>query len=77
MSTRAAGQVKNGGGTLEIPADAENALDEGDMPLGLVVVSMGIELQILFAEPLFVPGHARDDSRHTGGSGWRAILPIS
>ena len=52
VAAGAAGQVEHGARTRL----AEPALDEVDVCLGLLLVAMRIEAQVLFAEPFLVPG---------------------
>jgi hypothetical protein len=54
VASGAAGEVEHRPRAL---AAGEVALDEVDVAVGLAGVAMGVELQILLAEPVLVPGH--------------------
>ena len=57
MPARSAGQVQHRIGLVL----AEHLAHKVDMGFGFTLVPMRIELEILGAKPLFVPGHGRND----------------
>ena len=44
----------------------ENPIDKIDVGFGFSPIAVGVEIQILLAKPLLVPGHGGNDSGFTG-----------